>query len=86
VLYFPYTTVIKAFAKFGIDASFDESTTEAAFQQKIDAWHNLSSPAKVSKEMVRLNKPEVIAFLENLTKSASRHIDQIWILPLHGQQ
>lgn len=86
VLYFPYNTVIKAFAKFGIDASFGENTTEAEFRQKIDAWYNLPNPADVSKEMVRLNKAEVAAFLDSLAKSVSRHVEQIWILPLHGQQ
>lgn len=86
VLYFPYSTVIKAFAKFGIDASFGEGTTEAEFRQKIDAWYNLSNPTDVSKEMVRLNKAEVANFLNTLATSVSRHVEQIWVLPLHGQQ
>lgn len=86
VLYFPYNTVIKAFANFGIDASFDESTTENDFRQKIDAWYNLPNPTDISEEMVRLNKAEVASFLNTLANSVSRHVDQIWILPLHGQQ
>ncbi len=86
VLYFPYETVVKAFAKFGIDASFGENTTEAEFRQKIDDWLNLPNPADVAKEMVRLNKTEVAAFLKNLSESVARHIEQILILPWHGQQ
>ncbi len=86
VLYFPYSTVVRAFAKFGIDASFDERTSEAEFRQKIDAWYKLSNPGDVSKELVRLNKSEVKNFLQSLTKSVCRHVEQVWILPLYGQQ
>lgn len=34
VLYFTYDSVIKSFAKYGIDASFDEKTTEDSFAEK----------------------------------------------------
>lgn len=41
VLYFPYNTVLKAFQKFGIDASSDESTLEKDFKKKIENWNKL---------------------------------------------
>jgi hypothetical protein len=39
VLYFPYESVVKAFAKFGINAAFDEKTAEADFRKKIESWN-----------------------------------------------
>jgi hypothetical protein len=43
VLYFPYNTVVSAFAKAGIDALFDEDTPDKEFQHKLDHWHSLSA-------------------------------------------
>lgn len=85
VLYFPYRTVIQAFAKFGIDASTTERTTEEEFRQKIDAWYALEKKEAVSNEMIRLNEKEVTAFILALTNSVTRHVEQILIFPLHGQ-
>jgi hypothetical protein len=86
VLYFPYSTVIKAFAKSGIDASSNETTTEKEFREKIEAWHNLPDKHAISKEMVRLNKKEVAHFILSLSNSITRRVEQITILPLHGNQ
>src|SRR6266487_5823153 len=86
VLYFPYETVIKAFARFGIDASSSESTTEDDFRNKIDAWYASQNKEAIAKELVKLNKREVANFVLSLTDSATRQVEQIWILPLHGQQ
>lgn len=85
VLYFPYITVIKAFKKFGIDASFDEKTPEINFRQKIDSWTTLKNKNDVAKELVKLNKSEVEDFFNALTRSVSRFIERINLLPLHGQ-
>lgn len=86
VLYFPYQTVIKAFKKFGIDASFDEQTAETDFRKKIDNWTKLQNKNDVAKELVKLNKKEVDKFFEALTHSISRFIERIVLLPLHGKE
>lgn len=86
VLYFPYETVIKAFAQFGIDASFDEKTTEEEFRKKIDAWQKLDNKENISSKMVKLNENEVENFLLSLKNSVTRHIENVWILPLYGNQ
>lgn len=85
VLYFPYETVVKAFKKFGINASFDEQTAEVDFRKKIDSWIKLQNKEDVAKELVKLNKKEVDKFLESLKHSVSRFIDRIILLPLHGK-
>lgn len=86
VLYFPYDTVIRAFKKFNIDASFDEKTAEADFRKKIDSWTKLQNKEGIAKELVKLNKKEVDEFFQELTNSVSRFIERIILLPLHGKE
>lgn len=86
VLYFPYDSVVKAFVKFGINASFDEKTAEADFRYKIDSWKKLPNKVDVAKELIKLNKKSVNEFLSSLSDSVSRYIERILILPLHGQE
>lgn len=86
VLYFPYDTVVKAFQKCGIDASFDEKTMEIDFKTKIKGWQTFEDKKSVAKELLKLNKKNVDEFFNLLTNSVSRYIDKILILPLHGQE
>ncbi|MES2387821.1 MAG: DNA methylase [Bacteroidota bacterium] len=86
VLYFPYKTVVSAFGTFGIDASFDSLTPETEFRKKIDLYNELGDKEAISMEMVRLNKAAVDSFFATLRSSINRQVDQILILPLHGQQ
>ncbi|MDR1866301.1 MAG: hypothetical protein LBR08_12110, partial [Bacteroidales bacterium] len=86
VLYFPYETVIKAFAEFGIDAAFDEKTAETEFRKKIDSWNKLSDKEDVTKMLLKLNKKNVAEFLNSLSVTVSRFIERIIVLPLHGQE
>ncbi|MBX7141264.1 MAG: hypothetical protein K1X63_09315 [Chitinophagales bacterium] len=86
VLYFPYDTVVKSFSKFGINAAFDEDTSEKEFRKKIDSWNKLSNKEDVAKELLKLNKKNAEAFFNSLSESVSRFIERIIILPLHGQE
>ena len=86
VLYFPYATVVKAFGKFGIDAASDEGTSEKDFKKKIENWNKLQDKTDVAKELLKLNKKNVDEFLGSLSKSVSRFIERVIILPLHGQE
>lgn len=86
VLYFSYETVVQAFSKHGINAAFDEKTSEQEFSKKIDAWDKLSNKADVAKELLKLNKKGVDEFFNLLSKSVSRYVEQVIILPLHGQE
>lgn len=86
VLFFSYNTVINAFSKFDIDADFDETTSEKEFKKKIVSWEKLENKEDVAKELLRLNKKEVVEFFESLSKTISRFIERIIILPLHGQE
>jgi hypothetical protein len=86
VLYFPYDTVVKAFHKYGINASFDENTKEQEFRNKIDSWEKLQNKEDIAKELLRLNKKEAQVFFDTLTESVSRYVERIIILPLHGRE
>jgi hypothetical protein len=99
VAYFPYKDVLRAFASAGIDASSDESTPEAQFQQKIKKHKaltatqvaklkkNLLFPPKTDEDEGRLppEKTEMEEFLEALEASLSRGVLGFTITVLHGQ-
>ena len=87
VAYFPYTSVVEAFAEIGIDAFYDESTPDATSQQKVDKWLALSDVqrSRVQQALIENNIVDVRSFMEALHSSASRHVQSIIVLPLHGQ-
>ena len=86
VLYFPYDTVVYAFQKFGINASFNEQTSEEDFKSKIESWSELENKNDVAKELLKLNENEVDRFFKSLTDSVSRFIERIIILTVYGKE
>ena len=52
VLYFSYDTIVKAFSKFGIDASFEENTPTAEFDKKILQWEQFKEKDKLAKQLL----------------------------------
>lgn len=85
VLYFPYNTVVEAFHRFGIDASFDENTPEDEFIKKLEAWDRLDKKDAVPKELLKLNNNGAKDFFQELEASISRKFETIIIWPLHGK-
>jgi hypothetical protein len=69
VAYFPYETVLKAFAVVGIDASSDETTPDKEFK---------------SKELVAQNRDQIESFVTTLRLAVLRTVKSIRVLPLHG--
>lgn len=86
VLYFPYETVIMAFSKFGINADFDENTSESDFKKKIASFEKNANKENIAKELLKINKNQVEIFFELLSNSVSRFIERVYILPLYGQE
>lgn len=86
VLYFPYESVVTAFAGFGIDASSDEGTPDKEFAQKVEAFEALSSLKRdqLAAELLRLNQGDVRHFMKSLEDVVLRQIERIIIVPLHG--
>lgn len=84
VLYFSYQSVIDAFMRFGIDASFDEDTPEDEFKKKLEAVEKMGKIELIARELMIINKIEAVGFIDDIKKSISRNIISIIIWPLHG--
>lgn len=86
VLYFSYDSIIAAFRKFGIDASFDENTPDAVFHGKVKIYEALSKSrrAKLSENLLETQSRDVKEFMASLERVISRQIERIVVLPLHG--
>ncbi len=86
VLYFPYQTVIKAFASMGIDARSEEGTPLEEFQNKINAWEALSEQQHrtIAKNLLDGNRREVELFMEDLRITITRQVDVVRIMSVHG--
>ncbi|MCE5328586.1 MAG: hypothetical protein LLG01_19455 [Planctomycetaceae bacterium] len=87
ILFFPYETVVEAFARFDIDASSEEDTPDSLFRRKIKQYSFLSAQQRttLAAELMRLNRSGVKQFVHALTAAISRRIEAIHVLPLHGQ-
>lgn len=84
VLYLPYDSVVKAFATFGIDASFDEDTPEEAFKAKIEAFEQLEDNNGIARELMEINEKELKNFITAMEIHITRKIESIVIFPLYG--
>jgi hypothetical protein len=85
VLYFPYSTVIEAFRRQGIDAAFEEDTSEEDFKLKVDAYLALNNKFAIAEELIKINAASVKEFLQSLEVAITRKVSSIIISPLHGQ-
>lgn len=86
VLYFPYGTVIEAFRGVGIDANFEESTTDDEVEAKIRAWDALPNSQRTiaAKRLLASNAEAVQRFMRELESIVTRQIESVRIIPLHG--
>lgn len=86
VAYFPYESVVEAFASVGIDARFDERTPDQELQSKVDAWKGLSPDEKnlIPVALMSTNQAAVDEFMRKLTDAILRKVESIRILALHG--
>jgi len=86
VLFIPTSSIVRAFAKVGIDAAADEDTPDAQFKRQVAKYEALSAKRKRSLAAALLDghEQDVKAFSESMEKVLSRQIKRIFILPLHG--
>jgi len=85
---FPYDSIVAAFAAVGINAQFDEETPDAVFQNTIDQIDSLTpqSRADFKQHLVQSNQALLDQFFAELQATLDRQIEQIILIPLHGQQ
>ena len=88
IVHFPYSEVVEAFSHVGIDAFTDEATPDRVVSRKVRQWERLSNRRKAQVTNALLDSAEtaITEFIDALTKSVSRKIEEIIILPLHGSQ
>ncbi len=87
VLYFPYSSVLDAFGSVGIDAGFEETTSERVFRAKLKKWSLLPREQKtrVWTRLLELNRGAVEDFMAALERSVQRRISVVRVIPLHGR-
>jgi hypothetical protein len=88
VALFPYESIIAAFASIGINAAFDENTPDATFQDAIDIIDIIQPEVriKLKQNLVDINQNLLDHFFSELQATLDRQIEQIILIPLHGQQ
>jgi len=88
VTLFPTDNIKNALLSVGIKIDFSDKTPDDDYQNAITLLNNLSSEQLVVLKQLILknNKPFIDHFLVQLQATLDRQIDQIILIPLHGQQ
>jgi hypothetical protein len=86
VLYFPYDSVLEAFATVGIDTGFEETTPDRTFRTKLRQWNRLPlhQKTRVWERLLELNREAVEDFMDALERSVERRLLVVRVVPLHG--
>ncbi len=86
VVYFPYESVVGAFAVAGIDASFDEDTPDAVVLRKVKEFDKLGQVKRerIAASLRQRHKTDLDAFVSTLRVTLTRKIESVYVLPLHG--
>ena len=88
VLYFPYESIVAAFASIGINARFDENTPDDKFLQPIQQIENISDKKyrKLKKYLITDKADLFDEFLGKLGADLDRIIQRLVIVPLYGNE
>ncbi len=87
ILYFPYATLVAAFAQGGIDIAFDETTPDADFQRCVKAIESAaeSKMGKIKARLIRANQGQLDEFMSSLALRLERMIEKVVVIPLYGR-
>jgi len=88
VVYIPLNIIEKSFSVVGIDAHWDESTSEHTLQEKVDIYAKLSNNEveRIKIELLNLTSTQMELFRLKLCNSLERKIDVIKIISLYGSE
>ncbi|MCG8413412.1 MAG: DNA methylase, partial [Pseudomonadales bacterium] len=83
ILYFDFDVIVEAFSSQGIDAHFDEDTSDAQVQQKINAYQRLSPRRKsqITCRLRELREQDIAHFISLLENSLKRTVTRVIIAP-----
>ncbi len=87
VVYFPYDTLVAAFAEEGFDVAFDETTPDSAFRQcvkKIEAASGRKME-RIKNHLVVANREKLDDFMVSLRQRLDRMVERVVIIPLYGR-
>lgn len=87
ILYFPYDTLVAAFAEEAIDIAFDETTPDPAFQRcvkKIESASRLKID-RIKNHLVAANQEQLDNFMASLGQRLDRMVEKVVIIPLYGK-
>jgi hypothetical protein len=87
VLYFPYDTLVAAFAAEGIDIQFNESTPDTVFRNCIKTIES-AAPFKmqnIKDHLISANQQELEGFMISLTERLDRMVEKVVVIPLYGR-
>lgn len=86
VVYFPYASVVAAFASVGIDAAFDEDTPDAHLKRKVAQYGKLKAAQRerIAAFLRDRHKADLATFSAALRTTLTRSIKSVYVLPLHG--
>lgn len=87
LLYFPYQTLVEAFAYGGIDIRFDESTPDEVFRKCTEAIINTSAEVmlRIKEHLAEANQTQLDAFFSALHLRLGRVIQRVLVIPLYGR-
>lgn len=87
VLYFPYDTIVAAFASQNIDVAFDESTPDADFRKCVKKIEKASAATmqKVKDHLTEANKTQLDTFMAALKERLDRMVEKVVVIPLYGR-
>ncbi len=86
IVYCPYETVLATFKCVGINAGFDEATSDAEVSKKVNAYSALSKAkhSKLISTLQSLVQEDLTQFLGELEQSLTRKIVRVFVATLHG--
>lgn len=87
VLHIPFESIVSAFRKVSVNASYDETTDDDSVAREITKWEELSMKRRerVENELRSLHADDFKAFTDKLDRTLSRTIVEVRVLPLHGE-
>jgi hypothetical protein len=87
VLYFPYETLVTAFATEDIAIRFDESTPDEEFRACTERIVNTSEEVmlRIKENLLQANHVQVDEFFAALYKRLGRNVHRVLVIPLYGR-
>ncbi|MCB0182998.1 MAG: hypothetical protein KDE31_01975, partial [Caldilineaceae bacterium] len=87
ILYFPYETLVAAFASESIDIAFDEATGDDEFRQVLEQIDSsgVDAVTRVKQHLIAANAQPIDEFFAALDARLGRHVRRVLVIPLYGR-